>query len=75
MAGRRNFNCTRDENVFTAAWLIRDYYQFHVHEGELQPSIPTEKPFLGLAPYYYLATLCRLHCSMCVALDIRAMLT
>jgi len=21
--------------------LIRDYYQFHVHEGELQPSIPT----------------------------------
>src|SRR3990172_5570919 len=33
--------CTRPENVFTAAWLICDYYQFRVHEGELQPSIPT----------------------------------
>ncbi len=75
MIGRRNLFCTRPENVFTAAWLIRDYYQFHVHEGGLQPSIPTERPFLGLAPHYCLATLCRPHCSMCVALDIRAMLT
>jgi len=25
--------------------LIRDYYQFLVHEAELQASIPTERPF------------------------------
>jgi hypothetical protein len=41
--------CTRPENVFTAAMLIRDYYQFQVHEGEFQPSIPTEKPFDGIS--------------------------
>ncbi len=28
--------------------LIRDYYPFHVHEGELQPSIPTEIRFQRL---------------------------
>ena len=47
--GRRNLICTKPENVFTAAMLICDYYQFHVHEGELQPSIPTEKPFDGIS--------------------------
>lgn len=41
--------CTRPENVFTAALLIRDYYQFLVHEGKLQPSIPTERPFDGIS--------------------------
>ena len=29
--------------------LIRDYYQFLVHEGEFQPSIPTGKPFDGIS--------------------------
>ena len=55
--------------------LIRDYYQFRVHEGELQPSIPTEDQFKRLAYGYPLATRCLVHCSVCVALDISAVLT
>ena len=55
--------------------LIRDYYQFRLHAGEFQPAIRTERPFKGLAPPHGLATLCRPHCRMCVALDVRVMLT
>ena len=55
--------------------LTRDYYQFRLHGGELQPPIRTEDAFLGLAPPYGLATRCCAHCRMCVALDISAMLT
>ena len=29
--------------------LTRDYYQFRVHEGELQPSIPTGGRFDGIS--------------------------
>ena len=55
--------------------LICDYYRFRLHEGELQPSIRTEGPFGGFAPSYLFASCCRLHCRMCVAPDVRDMLT
>lgn len=55
--------------------LICDYYRFQLHEGKLQPSIRTEGPFRGLAQLYSVATRCRLHCRMCVAPDVRDMLT
>ncbi len=55
--------------------LICDYYRFRLHEGELQPSIRIEGPFVGLAQSYLVATHCRLHCRMCVAPDVRDMLT
>ena len=55
--------------------LTYDYYRFQLHEGELQPSIRTETRFEGLAQGYPVATRCSGHCRMCVALDVRAMLT
>ena len=55
--------------------LTRDYYRFRVHVGELQPTIPTEEAFKGLAPDYSLATRCHPHCRMCVALGISTVLT
>ena len=55
--------------------LICDYYRFRLHEGGLQPSIRTEGPFVGLAQACAVATHCRLHCRMCVALDVRDVLT
>ena len=39
------------------------------------PQSQLRSRLMGLAPPYGLATLCRLHCSMCVAPVIRAMLT
>ncbi len=66
--------CKRRERIHRSL-LICDYYQFQVHEGELQPAIPTENCFKGLAPPRGLATLCTAHCRMCVALDISIMLT
>ena len=55
--------------------LIRDYYRFRLHAGELQPAIRTESWFTGLAPNRFFATHCPTHCRMCVALDVRDMLT
>ena len=56
--------------------LIRDYYQFRVHEVGLQTSIPTERNFQRFAYSYLLAKLVVIsHCNMCVAQDIRTMLT
>jgi hypothetical protein len=46
-----------------------------LHVGELQPTIRTETGFGGLAPPRGLATHCTGHCSVCVALGIKAMLT
>jgi hypothetical protein len=66
--------CKRRERIHRSL-LICDYYQFQVHAGELQPAIPTEDCFGGLAPPCGLATLCTVHCRMCVALDISVMLT
>ncbi len=45
------------------------------HVGGLQPTIRTETGFLGLAPPHGFATHCTGHCSVCVAQDIKAMLT
>src|SRR3569832_975935 len=55
--------------------LIRDYQRFRLHGVELQTPIRTTTGFLGLAPPRGLATLCTGHCSTCVALPIRAMMT
>lgn len=55
--------------------LICDYYRFQLHAGEFQPAIRTEEPFGGLAQGHPVATCCRLHCRMCVAPDVRDMLT
>src|SRR3569623_1688388 len=55
--------------------LIRDYKRFRLHGVELQTPIRTTTGFLGLAPPRGLATLCTGHCSTCVALPIRAMMT
>ena len=55
--------------------LIRDYYRFRLHGVELQTPIRTEPTFLGLAPPCGFATLCSGHCSTCVALGIKAMMT
>ena len=57
------------------AILIHDYWQFHLHEVELQTSIRTTIGFKGLAPPRGLATLCTNHCMTCEALPIRAMRT
>ena len=55
--------------------LIRDYYRFRLHAVELQTAIRTKTGFLGLADSREFATLCADHCSTCVALPIRAMMT
>ena len=55
--------------------LIRDYSRFRLHGVELQTQIRTEIGFLGLAPPRGFATLCTDHCSTCVALAVRAMMT
>ena len=54
--------------------LIRDYKQFQLHAGELQPAIRTGTIFMGFAPPRGLASLCSRHCSTCVAQDIRGMM-
>tara|TARA_B100001540_G_scaffold164438_1_gene145401 strand:- start:13216 stop:13341 length:126 start_codon:yes stop_codon:yes gene_type:complete len=41
----------------------------------LQPVIPTGDSFMGLAPDRSFAALCTIHCSVCVAQGVRAMLT
>ena len=67
--------CTRPGNVFTATWLIGDYYQFRLHAGELQPAIRTEVEFNRFANLRRSATDCPNHCITCVAQDVRGMLT
>ena len=46
-----------------------------LHGVELQTPIRTTTSFLGLAPRRLLASLCTCHCSTCVALVIKAMMT
>ena len=45
------------------------------HAVELQTAIRTEAGFLGFAPPRGFAALCTGHCSTCVALDIKAVMT
>ena len=54
--------------------LICGYQQLQVHAGEFQPTIPIGDSFIGLAPSCDLATVCTVHCSVCVALGVRAMM-
>ena len=55
--------------------LICDYQRFQLHEVGFQTSIRTTIAFLRFAPHHCFASLCFNHCSTCVALDIRAMMT
>src|SRR5699024_4068104 len=54
--------------------LIRDYWRFLLHAGELQPTIRTENGFMGFAWRHHLAACCTIHCSTCVAQVIRGMM-
>ena len=53
------------------AMLKRVYYAIHVHEGELQPSIPTEGMFPGLASPLGVAAHWHAHCSARVTQEIQ----
>ena len=55
--------------------LIHDSERFRLHAVELQTAIRTTIGLMGLAPPRGLATLCTDHCSTCVALAVRAMMT
>ncbi len=52
-----------------------DYYGFHRHEGELQPSICTRSKFRGLASPFGVASHCLTHCCARVAQKIRSIQT
>ena len=54
--------------------LIRDYSQLRLHVGGLQPTIRTGTTFLSSALPCDFASLCRGHCSTCVAQVIRGMM-
>ena len=54
--------------------LIRDYEQFRLHAGELQPAIRTETPFRDLLHLAALLPSVDRHCITCVAQDIRGMM-
>ena len=54
--------------------LIRDYEQLRLHVGGLQPTIRTGTTFLSSALPCDFASLCRGHCSTCVAQVIRGMM-
>src|SRR3569833_3351561 len=60
---------------FLCGVLFCVFLCFRLHGVELQTPIRTTTGFLGLAPPRGLATLCTGHCSTCVALPIRAMMT
>ena len=55
--------------------LIRDYYGFRLHEGELQPSIRTKAGFRRLPSPLGVGAHCPNHCSPRVARTIRGILT
>jgi hypothetical protein len=55
--------------------LIRDYYGFQLHVGELQPTIRTRDRFRGLPSPFGVDAHCPAHCSTRVARVIRGMLT
>jgi len=52
------FNLYKTRERIHRGLLIRDYYQFRLHEGGFQPSIWTEAKFEGLACRCRLATHC-----------------
>ena len=54
------------------AIMIRDYWGFHFHEGEFQPSIQTEVKFRRLPTPFGVGTHCLDHCMPRVAQGIRA---
>ena len=47
--------------------LIRDYYRFRLHAGELQPTIRTETAFRGSLCLAALLPSVDVHCITCVA--------
>lgn len=63
------------QGLIHRALMIRDYWGFQLHEGELQPSIRTEVKVWRLAPPFGLATHCLNHCVSRVAQEIRLIQT
>src|SRR5471030_1543957 len=55
--------------------LIYDYWRFRLHGVELQTPIRTTTYFVRSACSREFASLCICHCSTCVALLVRAMMT
>ena len=60
------------QGLIHRAMITRDYWGFHLHEGELQPSIRTEVEFRGLPCPFGFGTHCLNHCVPRVAQEIRA---
>ncbi len=63
------------QGLIHRALMIRDYWGFQLHEGELQPSIRTEVEVRRLAPPFGLAAHCLNHCVPRVAQEIRLIQT
>ncbi len=65
----------KEQGRIHRAIVTRDYWGFHLHEGEFQPSIRTETGFRGLASPFGVASHCPGHCMARVARGIRGILT
>ena|GEM_PF-2894135 len=65
----------KERGLVHRAMMTRDYWGFQVHEGGLQPSIPTTVEFQGLPPPFGFGSHCLHHCSPRAAQVIRGMLT
>ncbi len=55
--------------------LNSDYYEFRLHEDELQSSIRTETGFRGLTSPFGVVSHCSCHCNARVAQEIRSIQT
>ena len=60
----------KEQGLIHRGMLIRDYYGFQLHEGELQPSIGTRIGFRGLTSPFGVVAHCPYHCSARVAQKI-----
>ena len=67
--------CTRPENVFTATCWFAITSDSNFMESSCRLQSGLRAALTGLAPPCGLATLCTAHCSTCVALLIKAMMT
>ena len=73
---KAQFICTKSENVFTAAWWSAITTKSGFMGASFSPQSELREGLLGLAPPYGLANpLLTSHCRMCVAPDIRVVLT
>ncbi len=65
----------KEQGLIHRTVLKSDYYEFRLHEGELQPSIRTETAFRGLTSPFGVVSHCRCHCNARVAQEIRSIQT